>query len=279
MNEKILNVNGVEICTESFGNPQNPTILLMMGATASMIWWDEEFCHRLADQKRFVIRYDNRDTGRSTVYEPGTSQYVIEDLADDAVGILDAYGINQAHLVGMSLGGMIAQIIALRYSQRVLTLSAIASSVFSDNPDLPPIDQKVLDYHINATSVNWLDEKTAIKYMVGGWRLLNGTQHPFDEQRTYKLAKTEVKRANNLPSMFNHALLQGGEVYLDRSNDINVPTLVIHGTEDPVSPYQHGIALANEIPKATLLTLTGAGHEIHFAEWDTIIDAIIKHTG
>ena len=107
MNEQILKMNKVEICTESFGNPENPAVLLIMGAMSSLDWWDEDFCLRLAEHGRFVIRYDHRDLGRSTTYTPGTSNYTITDLADDAIGVLDAYSIEQAHLVGMSLGGMI----------------------------------------------------------------------------------------------------------------------------------------------------------------------------
>lgn len=278
MSEKILNINDVEICAEEFGNRENPAILLIMGATASMIWWNAEFCLRLADKGRYVIRFDNRDVGRSTVYEPGKTHYSVEDLADDAIGVLDTYGIEQAHIVGMSLGGMIAQILALRYSQRILTITMIASSVFADRPELPLIDERILAFHAKAETVDWSDEQATADYMVEGWRLLNGSKHNFDEKRAYQLANTEIKRAKNLLSMFNHALLQGGEFYYDKIKEINIPALVIHGTEDPVLPYEHGIALTNEIPGANLLTLDGAGHEIHSADWDVIINAIIKHT-
>lgn len=130
MSEQILKINKVDICTESFGNPEDPAVLLIMGAMSSLDWWDDDFCLRLADSGRFVIRYDHRDLGRSTVYEPGTSNYTITDLADDAAGVLDAYSIERASIVGMSLGGMIGQILALRYPERVNTLTLIASSVF-----------------------------------------------------------------------------------------------------------------------------------------------------
>jgi pimeloyl-ACP methyl ester carboxylesterase len=277
--EKIIKIKpDVEICTESFGDTSHPAILLIMGASASMVWWDEEFCRGLADRGRFVIRYDNRDVGRSTVYRPGAPQYTVEDLADDAVKVLDDYGIHKAHLVGMSLGGMIAQLVALRDSQRVLTLTLMMSSVWDDNPNLPPIDKKVLEYHAAGTSVNWSDAQTAIPYMVEGWQLLSGSKHQFNAQRTYQLAEIEFNRARNLVSMFNHALLQGGEAYYGKMNDIKAPTLIIHGTEDPVLPYAHGQALAESIAGATLLALEGVGHEIPKPEWNRIIDAIITHT-
>lgn len=99
MSEQVFKVNGIDICTESFGNPNNPAILLIMGATCSMVYWDEEFCERLASTGRFVIRYDNRDVGRSVTYEPGTSNYTVADMAEDAIGVLDAYHIDKAHLL------------------------------------------------------------------------------------------------------------------------------------------------------------------------------------
>lgn len=279
MNEKIIQVNGVDICTESFGNPTNPAVLLIMGATASMIWWDEVFCQKLADNGRFVIRYDSRDVGRSVVYEPGNPQYSIDDMVDDAAGVLDAYGIDQAYIMGMSLGGMIAQLLALKYPQKVRTLTLVASSVFSpENPDLPPIGEKILAYHAKAGSVNWGDVQTATAFMAEGWGLLTGSKRAADKERAYQLAEQEVKRANNLLSMFNHSLLKGGDSYFGRIKEINVPTLVIHGTEDPVLPYEHGLALVKEIPHAQLLTLEGAGHEVHSDDWDTIIHSILKHS-
>lgn len=120
MSEQIIKMDGIAICTESFGKQTDPPILLIMGATASMICWEDEFCQRLADNGRYVIRYDNRDVGRSVTYAPGKPEYTLEDLADDGVGVLDAFGIERAHIVGMSMGGMLAQIIALRHPERVL---------------------------------------------------------------------------------------------------------------------------------------------------------------
>ncbi|HDR8434429.1 TPA: alpha/beta hydrolase [Bacillus cereus] len=281
MNEKIIKINDIDICTESFGNSEDPAVLLIMGAMCSMVYWDEEFCQQLADKGRYVIRYDNRDVGRSTTYEPGSSHYTVVDMADDAVGVLDAYHIDQAHIVGMSLGGMIAQIIALRNPQRVLSITLIASSIFGsedNNRNLPPIDEKILAYHANGAKLNWSDEESVANYLVTGSSLLCGSKHKFDEKRAYKQVEKEIKRANNLLSMFNHSLLKGDDSYEGKLKGINIPTLVIHGTEDTVLPYEHGLALVNEIPHALLLTLEGSGHEIHCDDWVHIINAISNHT-
>src|SRR5215216_4844313 len=118
MTEQIIEANGVELCTEPFGDPAHPPILLVMGTGASMLWWEEEFCRMLADGGRFVIRYDHRDTGRSVSYEPGRPGYSGADLVADAAGVLDAYGIPAAHVVGLSAGGGIAQELALDFPER-----------------------------------------------------------------------------------------------------------------------------------------------------------------
>jgi len=281
MREQLNQVNGVTICSESFGDPAHPAVLLIMGAMCSMVYWDDEFCQRLAGSGRFVIRFDNRDVGRSVTYEPGTSTYTVTDMAEDAVGVLDAYRIDCAHIVGMSLGGMIAQVIAIRHPQRVLTLTLIASSLFGseDNTrNLPPMDEKILAYHANGGTLDWSDDEAVANYLVAGSRLLCGSNHLFDEKRVYKQVTTEIKRANHLLSLFNHALLKGEAFYEGKIKDITVPTLVIHGTEDTILPYPHGLALVDEIPGSSLLTLEGTGHEIHPDDWERIIHAIATHT-
>ncbi|USG64805.1 alpha/beta fold hydrolase [Brevibacillus ruminantium] len=281
MNEKIVNIHDIEICTESFGNPEHPAVLLIMGAMCSMVYWDEEFCQRLADTGRYVIRYDNRDVGRSTVYEPGSSHYTVADMAEDAVGVLDAYGIDRAHLVGLSLGGMIAQVIARNHPQRVLTLTLIASSIYGSDDnhrDLPPMDERILAYHAKGATLDWSDKEAVADYLVSGSALLCGSKHVFEEERAYNQVTQEIQRARNLLSMFNHALLKGDDSYEGLLKEIQVPALVIHGTEDTILPVEHGRALAEEIPHASLLLLEGTGHEVHSDDWEQIIGAIATHT-
>ncbi|HUH21435.1 MAG TPA: alpha/beta fold hydrolase, partial [Gaiellaceae bacterium] len=114
----MIKANGVDLCTEAFGDPADPAILLVMGVGGSMLWWEEGFCRLLAEAGRFVIRYDHRDTGRSVTYEPGAPEYTEADLVADAVGVLDAYGIAAAHVVGVSAGGAFAQLLALAFPER-----------------------------------------------------------------------------------------------------------------------------------------------------------------
>ena len=139
MPERMIEANGVELWTEPFGDPDDPPVLLIMGVGGSMLWWEEGFCRMLAEGGRYVIRYDHRDTGRSVTYEPGRPGYTADDLIDDATRVLDAYGIAAAHLVGVSAGGAFAQLVALDFPDRVLSLVLISTSpALPGERELPP---------------------------------------------------------------------------------------------------------------------------------------------
>ncbi|HIT90379.1 alpha/beta hydrolase [Psychrobacillus sp. BL-248-WT-3] len=275
MTEKIIRFNNVHICTESFGDIRNPTILLIMGATASMIWWEEEFCNRLSNQGFHVIRYDNRDVGKSITYEYGHPQYTFEDLADDAIQVLDAYKVDKAHIVGMSMGGIITQIVALKHPSSVLTISLVMTSNYDTS--LPKKNRKVTEAFEKISIDNWQDKEKVIEYVIDRSKVLAGPKHPFNEEKIRKLAGEDFKRTTKLQSMENHQYVKGWGSYLSRTHEINVPTQVIHGTKDPVVPYEHGAYLSKIIPNAVLVTLDGAGHELHYNDWEEIINAISKH--
>jgi pimeloyl-ACP methyl ester carboxylesterase len=276
---KTITDTGLSLYSESFGSPSDPAVLLIMGAMCSGVWWPEEFCHQLAGRGRFVIRYDHRDTGRSTSYDPGRLAYSAEDLADDAIRVLDGWGIDDAHLVGMSLGGFLAQIIALKDPRRVSSLTLIASERLAPaDPGMPAMDPSIPEYHARAGELDWSDQRAVVEYQVGAWRLLSGSAHPFDEAAIRAMAIAAFDRAENLLTAFNHAGLDVAERWLGRLGEIMAPALVIHGTEDPVLPYTHGLALEAELPNAALLTLEGTGHELHRADWPVILDAIERHT-
>lgn len=279
MKSKQISHNGVQLFSESFGSPDDAPILLIMGAMSSGIWWPGAFCHQLAAVGRYVIRYDHRDTGKSTSYEPGQINYSVEDLADDAFCVLDGYGIQSAHVVGMSLGGYLAQLMALQQPQRVNSLTLIASERLAEaDSTMPEIDPSVLNYHAKAGELDWTNREAVIEYQVGAWRLLSGSAHAFDESLIRELAGADFDRTPDPTTAFNHALLGGGEQWLGRLGEIAAPTLIIHGTEDSVLPYAHALALQAEIPHAELLTLHGTGHELHPDDWSVIIEAIQQHT-
>lgn len=279
MESRWISHNGVRLFSESFGTPGDPPILLIMGAMASSVWWAEDFCSELANRGRYVIRYDHRDTGRSTSYEPGQIHYSVEDLADDAFGVLNEYGLQSAHLMGMSLGGLLAQLMTLKCPQRVSSITLIAAEPLADgNPNIPGIDPSVLEYHSKAGELDWANREAVIDYQVGAWRLISGSAHPFDESAIRKLAGADFDRTPDLTTTFSHAMLQGGEKWFNRLHEIAVPTLIIHGTEDCVLPYAHGLALQAKIPEAVLLPLPGTGHELHRNDWPAILEAVEQQT-
>ena len=278
MAERMVEANGVELCTEPFGVPGDPPVLLVMGVGASMLWWEEGFCRLLAEGGRFVIRYDHRDTGRSVTDEPGRPQYTGADLVADAVGVLDAYGIGAAHVVGVSAGGALAQLLALGFPDRVLTLVLISTSpATSGERSLPSATQGFNDFLASA-EVEWADRASVIDYLVDYERMLAGGVRPFDEAAWRELVGRDVERARDIAASENHSLIAEGDVPSEPISSIAVPTLVIHGTADPMFPLAHGEALAEEIPGASLLTLEGAGHGVDRADWQPIARAILAHS-
>jgi pimeloyl-ACP methyl ester carboxylesterase len=276
--ERMIDANGVELCTESFGRPADPPIILIMGVGGSMLLWEEGFCRLLAEGGRFVIRYDHRDTGRSVTSEPGRPEYTGADLIADAVGVLDAYGIAATHVVGVSAGGAFAQLLALDYPDRLLSLILISTSPATPGERGLPSATKRYQRFVESATVDWSDERSVIEYLVDYTRMLAGGARPFDEAATRALVGRDVERAHNIAASENHGLIAEGEVPRQPLSSLAVPTLVIHGTEDPMFPLAHGEALAGEIPGARLLTLEGAGHGVERADWGTIARAILAHT-
>jgi pimeloyl-ACP methyl ester carboxylesterase len=276
--ERMIEANGAELCTEPFGDPGRPPVLLIMGVGASMMWWEEGLCRKLAAEGRYVIRYDHRDTGRSITYEPGQPGYTADDLIDDAVGVLSAYGIPAAHLVGVSAGGAFAQLLALDYPDRVLSLVLVSSSpALPDDRHLPPPAEEFGRFASTA-QVNWSDADSVTDYLVDYTRLLAGGRRPFDEAAARALVRSDVERARDFGAAQNHEAIADGERSRGPLSSIAVPTLVIHGTADPMFPIGHGQALAQEIPGAALLPLDGAGHGVDRADWETIVRAVVEHT-
>jgi pimeloyl-ACP methyl ester carboxylesterase len=269
----MIRTNGVELCTQAFGDPGDPPTLLIMGIGASMLWWDEAFCRRLAAGGRFVIRYDHRDTGRSTTFPPGDPGYTGAALVTDAVAVLDGYGIAAAQIVGFSAGGGIAQHLALEYAARVRSLVLISTSpAVSGGPPLPP-PAATFRRFVETAQVNWSDRESVARYQVEYWRALGG-ERPFDEPAGRERVLRDIARSRDFAAARNHELVSGDGGPPGTLASIAVPALVIHGTADPVFPFPHGVALAEAIPAARLLPLDGAGHGIEPADWDLVLPAI-----
>lgn len=271
--ERVLPVNGVQLCVQTFGEPGHPALLLIAGAASSMDWWDEEFCRRLADGLRFVIRYDARDTGRSVSYPPGQPGYTGQDLAEDALGILGALDVEAAHLIGISGGGALALFLAVHHQGRVASLTLMSTT--AGGPDLPPPTLPATD----EPAPDWSDPDAVVDHIVRGTRVLAGPEF-FDEPEARAIARRAVARTTNPESSaLNHTLVEGSGSIRPRLGRIEIPTLVVHGSADPLFPLAHGEALAREIPGAELLALPGVGHQMPpRSVWPTLIPALLRLT-
>jgi pimeloyl-ACP methyl ester carboxylesterase len=279
--EKIVHANGVDLCAQTFGPPDAEPVLLIAGAASTMLYWDEEFCARLAAGPRFVLRYDHRDTGRSVTSPPGAPNYTSVDLLGDAIGLLDALGIDRAHLVGLSMGGGLAQLAAISHPARVASLTLIATSPAGPGAgsDLPSMSDEVQAEFAAVPEPDWADREAVIEYLVEQERLCAARSVPFDTAGMRTRMADVVDRSPEIRAMFNHFVVVGGDAPRHRLADIAAPTLVLHGDEDPVCPAAHGVALAAEIPGARLVTLPGVGHEWPRRAWEPAVPAILAHTG
>lgn len=273
---EMLQVNGVVLHAETFGEPRHPAILLIGGGGAPMDWWETDFCRRLAEGMRFVIRYDTRDTGESVHYPPGEPGYGFPDLVADSLGILDALGIAKAHVVGISMGGSVAQRLAVHHADRLDSLTLMSTS--AGGPDLPPMSAELSHFFAESQPPDWSDKTAVIEYIIEAERQFEAPEY-FDEDNVRALAELTVTRAKNFASSENHAILEGAESVRARLGEVALPTLIIHGTADPLFPYDHAEALARLIPNAELLPLGGVGHQMPPRPlWDTIVPALLRHT-
>jgi len=289
-----VNTNGIQIEYDTIGDPSCPPLLLIMALGGQLIHWDEDFCRQLADQGLFIIRYDNRDTGLSTKFEaaglPDMGQlldaslqgrsietpYTLEDMAADAAGLLDALNIKKAHICGSSMGGMIAQTIAIRYPARLLSLISICST--TGDPDLPPLQPAALEALMTPPPA---DRQGYIEFNVKTMQAIAGSGFPYDEQFIRDISARAYDRAF-YPQGVGRQMI----AVMTQKNrkpalaSVTVPTLVIHGTADPLVPAAHGRDTANAIPGAQLLLVDGLGHELPRIKepWPQVIDAIAAHT-
>ncbi|MGW0482665.1 alpha/beta fold hydrolase [Nonomuraea sp. NPDC003214] len=281
--ERMLNVNGIELAAETFGDPADPAILLIHGGGHSLLNWEEEFVRRLVAGGRHVVRFDSRDAGRSTGSPAGAPSHDLRDLVADTAALIGALGLDRAHLVGMSQGAAIAQLVALDHPDRVATLTLASSTPggpghrHDDLPDMTPELRSL--YATEPAEPDWQDREAVIAHLVEAERPFAAPGH-FDEPAVRELAGRVADRTIDLAAQLtNPFLLDAGEPWRHRLGRIKAPTLVLHGAEDPFLPPAHGQALAAEIPDARLMVMDGTGHETFpRRHWDTVVPAILGHT-
>jgi pimeloyl-ACP methyl ester carboxylesterase len=290
VNERFARINDdIELCYETFGDPADPTVLLVMGLGTQMIAWRDEFCEMLVERGFHVVRFDNRDIGQSThlshIRTPTLKQlvlrdrnaagYLLEDMAADAVGLLDALGIERAHVVGASMGGMIAQTIAAQHPDRVLSLVSIMSNTGNRWTGQPAFT--VIPLMLKAPPK---ERQAYIDMIENLHKVIGSTDLERDVEDLRAMAGMAFDRRQDPRGAGRQmmAILASGD-RTEELKTIRVPTLVIHGTADKLVRPSGGKATAKAIPGAELMMIEGMGHDLPRAAWDRIVDGIVRTAG
>ena len=275
---KVVANGEIRLATQSFGSAGDPPLILVMGATASMLTWPDELCTRLAQRGLRVIRFDHRDTGQSTTVPLGSATYAVEDLATDVLAIADAYDLPRFHLMGMSLGAYIGQMLALDARERIATLTLVSAEPLGwDGPALPHISDSFLEHFGALSHLDWSDRTAVVAFLLEIDRLSAGPAGLADVAAARARIEQILDRSPSPASMFNHGSLSTARDWTGRFREITTPTLVIHGEFDPILPLENGRALASGIPGAQLLVLRDIGHELPPTELPAIADAVARH--
>jgi len=284
-----VTANGISIEYETFGDPTKPALALIMGLGAQMIFWQDDFCRQLMERGFHVVRFDNRDCGRSRHFqelgipdvgaamtaslsgEPVPSPpYALRDMAADVVGLLDALGIERAHVVGASMGGMIAQTVAIEHPARVRSMTSIMST--TGNREVPPATPEAMTALLTPSPS---DRAEFIDHMVKTFRIVGSPGFEFDEASFRDRVGRAFDRSYDPSGVARQlvAVLADGD-RRERLRSVRVPTLVIHGRHDPLVPVEGGVDTADAVPGARLLVIEGMGHDLPRGAWPQIIDAI-----
>lgn len=297
MTGQMIKANNIDLWCQTFGDSKNPAVLLMMGNSCDAIMWPEQFCKDLANTGLYVIRFDQRDTGLSTWFDFSKNPYTLLDMVADASGLLDALKIDQAHIVGFSTGGAIAQYFAIHHPEKTLSLTLMMTSMdltikndaFAgkdmSNAAFPPPKKEFIQAILasNANPPKNMHEKVTM--FVQNFSLANGDKAPFDRDFFYGLFEESMKRVESRVARSqighgsNHALATSATTPVTSQElaGIKVPTLIIAGGQDPIFPSGHAEAMAKIIPGAQLLVIENMGHALSPVFFDQIADAIAKH--
>jgi pimeloyl-ACP methyl ester carboxylesterase len=287
MAERFADIGGaIRLCYETFGSENDPPMLLIMGLGGQMILWPDDFCARLADRGFYVVRFDNRDIGRSTRIHgkpPSAAQllrrkispvlYDLGDMADDAAGLLSKLGLAPAHVVGVSMGGMIAQTLAARHPDAVRSLVSIMSMTGSRWAGQPAL--KIYPYLLGAAPT---EREAYIEHMSRMFAKIGSTGLPQDRALIRDTMARSYDRGHDPagPGRQLGAIVASGDRTAE-CRTITAPTLVIHGSNDPMVSPSGGKATAKAIPGAQLMTVQGMGHDLPEAAWPQLIPAIADH--
>jgi len=287
MTEERAHVGPVELVYETIGDPSDPALLLVMGLGMQLIHWDRELCELLAERGFHVIRFDNRDAGLSTKIRgpvpnmmrlmagmPVKVPYLLTDMAADTFGLLDHLGIERAHLAGTSMGGMIAQTMAIEAPERVLSLASMLSSTGDRRLGTPKL--RVWSVLMRRAPQ---DRDSYIAYFARVFRMIGSPAYRPDEEHVRELAAATYDRSHYPPGTGRQlgAIMASGS-RAPALKELEVPTVVIHGESDPLIPLRAGVATARAIPGAELITIPGMGHDLPRELWPTFVDAIARNT-
>jgi pimeloyl-ACP methyl ester carboxylesterase len=287
MAEERAQANGIEIVYETIGDDSDPPLLLVMGLGMQLIHWDRELCEQLAGRGFRVIRFDNRDAGRSTQIQAPVpnlmramagfkveAPYRLDDMADDTFALLDHLGIESAHVAGVSMGGMIAQTMAIRRPERVLSLTSIMSTTGERRAGRP----KLRVWGV-LTRRAPRDRDAYIEYFVRVFRMIGSKDFAYDEDRVRAEAAATYDRGHHPAGTGRQlaAIMASGD-RTERLRELRVPTTVIHGKDDPLIPFRGGRATARAIPDARLIAIPGMGHDMPREMWPRLVDAIAETT-
>lgn len=270
-----VKANGISIEYETVGSPDGEPMLMVMGNNSQLVVWPEKFLEGLAAAGFYVITYDNRDVGLSTWFPAGT-QYTVSDMAADGIGLLDALGIDTAHVVGASLGGGIVQYMAIEYPDRVRSLCSIMSTTSAPGlPGPPPeLAARAMELMMNPVT----ERGAIIERSVETAHIVGSTGFEIDDDRVRALAARVYDRGHNPDGGINHGLaIAAAGDRTEALGKVTVPTVVIHGSVDPLVHPMGGEFTANAIPNAQLVIIEGMGHDLPEGAWPIVTDAIVSN--
>jgi pimeloyl-ACP methyl ester carboxylesterase len=287
--EQIAPANGIELCFQEMGDQEGEPLLLVMGLATQMLAWDEAFCGLLAERGFRVVRFDNRDIGRSTKLTsagvPGrvdlmtgrrsSAPYLLRDMAADTVGLMDHLGIESAHVVGASMGGMIVQTLAIEHAERVRSMVSIMSNTGSRWTGMP--SRKAMAVLLARPPRG---REAAIERAVRTFKVIGSSGYPFDEERVRQIAGRSYDRGHSAAGVLRqlHAITASGD-RTQALRGVRIPTTVIHGTADPLVRPAGGKATARAIPNSRLKMIDGMGHDLPRQLWPVFAEEIAGTAG